>query len=383
MHAVISFFLNYICLFLSRKNIWVINSYKNCKFNFNSRVFFEYLVRYKSEKVLFVIDDDSLRESLKSEFGDYFITTKKISHLLIIHRARVWITSTRPVFIYPLFNINRIVVNLWHGTPIKKIALEDNAVSYLRKIMYKYYYARIYDFICASSEDVANVLAKSFNVKKEKVIVTGSLIGQMFNQSISSKTNLIVDSTVDSKQFNILYAPTYRDGGSTRYFPFDDVNINELNDFLLANNIVVYLRPHHLDNGYKDFTVVDNVRLFDSTLVPEVSFYLNRFDMLVTDYSSIAIDFLLTDKNIIYIPYDLDGYKQSRGLNYEFDDVSPGPKVSDFSEWKNEVLNLMGNDQPFLLDEYENIKKRFHQHTDGQCDIVYKKINDIKISVCN
>ena len=62
------------------------------------------------------------------------------------------------------------------------------------------------------------------------------------------------------------------------------------------------------------------------------------FDLLITDYSSIYIDYLLTDsflmisflmiKNVI-----LDG----RGMNFDYEEVTPGPKPKTMKEFTEEL----------------------------------------------
>ena len=47
-------------------------------------------------------------------------------------------------------------------------------------------------------------------------------------------------------------------------------------------------------------------------------------DILITDYSSVIFDYLLLNKPIIYYAYDLELYKQERGLYYDFEDYIYG-----------------------------------------------------------
>lgn len=50
------------------------------------------------------------------------------------------------------------------------------------------------------------------------------------------------------------------------------------------------------------------------------------FDILITDYSSIYIDYLLLDRPLIFLPYDKEQYLKGRGMNFEYDKVTPGAK---------------------------------------------------------
>ena len=65
-----------------------------------------------------------------------------------------------------------------------------------------------------------------------------------------------------------------------------------------------------------------------SDIVTEVSDILPDFDMIISDYSSIYLDFLLLDRPVLLLPYDLEEYGAVKGLNFRFDDINPGPNVS-------------------------------------------------------
>ena len=57
-----------------------------------------------------------------------------------------------------------------------------------------------------------------------------------------------------------------------------------------------------------------------------------NFDLVITDYSSICLEFLLLDKPTIFYVYDLDDYRHNPGLPEEFWQLVPGPRVQNFDE---------------------------------------------------
>ena len=55
---------------------------------------------------------------------------------------------------------------------------------------------------------------------------------------------------------------------------------------------------------------------------------LKLIDVLITDYSSIYFDFMLTNKPIIFFPYDLEEYlMKSREMYFDYEEFTPGNKV--------------------------------------------------------
>ena len=94
----------------------------------------------------------------------------------------------------------------------------------------------------------------------------------------------------------------------------------------------------------------------------------SKVDLLITDYSSIFFDFLITDKPILFYPYDKDDYlTRDRAMYDEYDTVTPGHKVYDFKSFY-EKLELFFK-QPNALKEsildYDLIKKMYNKYSDG------------------
>ena len=143
----------------------------------------------------------------------------------------------------------------------------------------------------------------------------------------------------------VLYAPTYRTYGETRFFPFDDFVEDKLRDWLDKHNVVLLLRYHMVDRAPIEES--DRIRAFNFNLCPEVNEVLPEVDVLVTDYSSIASDYMLLDRPIIYVAYDKDLFEKYEGFcfgNYEF--WTPGPKVLTLHEFLNELeLAIAGQDR--------------------------------------
>jgi CDP-glycerol glycerophosphotransferase len=94
----------------------------------------------------------------------------------------------------------------------------------------------------------------------------------------------------------------------------------------------------------------------------------SKVDLLITDYSSIFFDFLLTDKPVLFYPYDQDDYlTKDRSMYDEYNTVTPGHKAYNF-ESLFEKLELFFK-QPSALKEsdlnYQLIKKMYNQYNDG------------------
>lgn len=314
---------SYILYEFSKRNrdIVVFSGYNNMKYNFNSKYLFEYFINNHSEiEAYFVINDSSLRNKLNKEIGPYFITTNKIRDLKLLFFAFTWITSGGLPIRIPYVNRNRVVVNLWHGLPFKGIGLLNKENTFIQNILIRFIYSN-YDLIACTSELFQQIMSKSFAVDINHV----KILGQAWNDQLWNKNDKfsilsnIYGDKLPSFEKVFLYAPTWRNGRSTEFFPFEKFSIDELEYKLEIDQMIICLRTHQLDvNAMKKYSVCKRVLLMNEDKVVDIMSIINIFDGLISDYSGIIFDYLLLDRPIILIPYDKECYISERNVNFDF-----------------------------------------------------------------
>ena len=108
---------------------------------------------------------------------------------------------------------------------------------------------------------------------------------------------------------------------------------------------------------------------------PETRDLMIYSDILITDYSSIFIDYLLLEKPIIFYTFDLREYEKLRGLviDYDNDIHTPGPKINSLSE-------IFSIDNNFIKYDLSKSKHFFHKYVDGNsCERIYEfLVNEIR-----
>ena len=87
---------------------------------------------------------------------------------------------------------------------------------------------------------------------------------------------------------------------------------------------------------------------------------LGMFDLLITDYSSIYIDYLLTDKPLMFLPYDRERYLDGRGMNFEYDEVTPGPKPETMKDFIREIRSLISGEDSWKS-ERDRVNLKFNE----------------------
>jgi CDP-glycerol glycerophosphotransferase (TagB/SpsB family) len=113
----------------------------------------------------------------------------------------------------------------------------------------------------------------------------------------------------------------------------------------------------------------------DKDIEQDIYSVVPDYDILITDYSSIFFDYLLSDNPIIFAPFDYEKYiTKDRELYYDYDEVTPGPKCKNWEEVLEWIVKFKENPNLFKK-EREEVKNRFHKYHDGKnCERVYEEI---------
>ena len=341
-------------------HIWLFSSTDNSHYNYNSRYLFEYVKENLPEITpLFVINDPELRNSLSSKYGkQYFIETESIQGIRQALSAGVWFTSAGLPAYGTGLHKKRLIINLWHGVPLKKIALLDPNLKKAARIYFKKIFSENYTCILTTSHELIPLMARSFAVSEDKIKVWG----QPRNDGLFQKNDcrkILGQLFPDLPEYTktVLYAPTFRDYGQVQLFPFKDFDQEQLEAFLEEKNMLLFIRTHVADQGSAAPYLGKRIRFLGNEQAEDVTGILNIFDCLITDYSSIYIDYLLTDKPMIFLPYDRQQYLDGRGMNFDYDDVTPGPKPETF----NDFLDALSPKEDFWKSERTRVNRLFNE----------------------
>lgn len=341
-------------------HIWLFSSTDNSHYNYNSRYLFEYVKENLPEITpLFVINDPELRNSLSSKYGkQYFIETESIQGIRQALSAGVWFTSAGLPAYGTGLHKKRLIINLWHGVPLKKIALLDPNLKKAARIYFKKIFSENYTCILTTSHELIPLMARSFAVSEDKIKVWG----QPRNDGLFQKNDcrkILGQLFPDLPEYTktVLYAPTFRDYGQVQLFPFKDFDQKQLEAFLDEKNILLFIRTHVAEQGSAAPYLGKRIRFLGNEQAEDVTGILNIFDCLITDYSSIYIDYLLTDKPMIFLPYDRQQYLDGRGMNFDYDDVTPGPKPETF----NDFLDALSPKEDFWKSERTRVNRLFNE----------------------
>lgn len=243
------------------------------------------------------------------------------------------------------------VVQLWHGIPLKKLHLDTEVTvktqrgfSSLLTGMYRAGGNAITLFV-VSSEAVGERIRTAFGVRRSAIAPIGDprddeLVHADPLRSRETVLDMINLSATDATL--VLFAPTWRDGDIDPAVPSES-QWQALNTWAESVDAHLIVRSHPLGVGAYEHGISDRIHLLTAEQCPDITPLLKAFDVLITDYSSIAFDYSLTGKPILWFAPDLQQYEASRGLYEPYASVTEG----EFADtWDDVVtgLNSLGTD---------------------------------------
>jgi CDP-glycerol glycerophosphotransferase (TagB/SpsB family) len=163
--------------------------------------------------------------------------------------------------------------------------------------------------IIASSTKVQARLASAFGVPKSKIAITGY-----------PRHDIIMEHAMEMKR-RILYAPTWRkDIKNALAIVRMICNVDFIN-CLRASGFDLWISIHPLNASITHVLqneLGNTVNFIESN---DINIELARCEVLITDYSSIAVDFSLLGRKVIFFAPDIDEYKMTTGLYSEFETI--------------------------------------------------------------
>ena len=367
----------YLVGFLIPKNnkIWIFGSWKGEKYNDNPKALFEFVCNKEDIRDIWFTKSDKVYDNLiKKGYECYKFYSLKGVYLCLI--AKVAIISVSyldiPPFTY-LFPWKLKIIQLWHGTPLKK--LSDKYFSkkeILLTELFIMYLGRKIDLIFSATHLNKKIYSWVFKIREEKVKVTGQPRNDLiFTKSSGENSNI-------DKQKIILYLPTWREYDSNHDLFFQyGFDIRAMSEFLKRINAKLLIKFHVIESTKnKILGVAENDERIKFLDVDDIYEILGKVDVLITDYSSVYFDFLLLDSPIIFAPFDLDVYEKKRGFYYDYKTVTPGPKARTWSDIIAQIEQSITED---MFKEARKItNKTFNYWQDGKSsERVFEEIINI------
>ena len=336
----------------------------------NSRALYVYLTEHgyhKDYRILCAVKNHESYEYLKRE-GTAFLSLKRGVFSYFRAGTVFYCNGT-----YPFKPAkSQTVVNLWHGTPLKRICKLAPNVAH-----YEYNY---FNYVLAASPMFAPIMARCFGVAESRVL----LCGHARNDLLFRRTPGVPEKlSLQSGEKLLLWMPTFRtsfndyirdgDCATRTGLPiFEDLEQMAAFDAWLGEHgmqMAVKLHPMQKLSDIAEFSF-PHIRLLTNRDIEAQRLQLYELvawaDALVTDYSSIYFDYLLLDRPIGFTCDDLDAYGGSRG--FVVDDplsLMPGMKLRNYEDFLAFAEKAAAGDDGFG-EERERVNGLVNEYRDGR-----------------
>ena len=334
----------------------------------NSRYFLEYLYSNTDHKydVKVLVKNKVLFDEITLKYPNITYYSKSLSGMKLFLKTKNIVIShgSDASYFFPYFlDIkSKNIINLWHGIPLKRLSLQ---VKGIREAKSRSRFQK-FSSICAASTFEQFLLASCFEMHIDDVWITGTPRNDYL---LYPNNELLKEHSYLNKKV-ILYAPTWREyGDRSSFFPFEDKDLECLNAFLETQDAYLLMRGHReemerISENYGE-EKLSRILPAHQEFFPDAQRLLAHVDVLVTDYSSIYLDFLLLDKPMIFIPYDLEQYQSYRGFLFDYDTHTPGDKVGTQAEFIASIDRAL-NKPELGAKERALMKNLFHTYEDGK-----------------
>lgn len=324
--------------------------------------------RYKL--VWAVENPEECAENYKNCNNVYFVKKKKTKSLSL----RFWYHSCTAKYCFYTHNLlgqrtkgGQKNIFLTHGTPIKDT----------RGMFWAPYENTD---IISTSEFAAYLRCKTFEGGNDIVRILGFPRNDCLFKSDKKTDNYF--NKIKKDKF-IIWLPTFkRHNISVDRQDFDenkdsDISIlspdfmENLNKYLNKKNILLLIKYHPSQNldyvslkSYSNLITLTNEQLEKNNV--DLYSLMGKSDALITDFSSVYIDYLLVDKPIGFELGDYESYKNGRGFIVDSPlDYMPGDKIKDQTDLYSFIDNISSGVDKYR-EERKLLKHKMHKYCDGK-----------------
>lgn len=379
---ILSWFYGNLIYFITflipkRKNLWVFGSWFGDKYADNSKYLFEYVCDNQPEIEAVWTSRNSATVKLVRDKGYKAFKSYGPKGTWYSMRAKVGIFShwSSDLNLFAISNMK--LVNLWHGTPLKKISYDDEKHSLydtrLREIIYPFFPFLTKGvsgaLITVPAPPMAELFASAFRMPEENIRLTGYARNDIFFKEEVEQFP-IKDKIVElKKKYKVgVYLPTHRKKGKFDITRILSDNLERINSDFIKAGILLLVKFHYYDLLYlkkESFDFSNIIFLKDEDINHDIYPLLAISDFLLTDYSSVYFDYLLSDKPVIFAPFDYEQYlREEREFYHDYDEITPGPKAYSWDEVADKITEAIDHPEKYR-GRREEIRERFNIFNDG------------------
>lgn len=276
----------------------------------NGYHFYKYIkTNHPEDYCFYVIDKKSEGYDKVKEYGN-IIQYGSLKHWLYYLSANYNISNHKngnPNA--PLFYVIHVILGLYNNRVFLQhgITINDGIWLYYKNTKFKY-------FICGAKKEY-EFISEKFGYPEGNVIYTGfPRFDNLYNNNVNKKQILIMPTWRNwlSRETNAL-GEKYEFKKTDYYKNWNSfLNNSKFIKFIEKNNLQVLFYPHiNMQKFLKDFNVKSKNIKITSTKT-DIQKVLKESSIMITDYSSVFMDFAYMCKPILFYQFDYNEFRQKQ-----------------------------------------------------------------------
>lgn len=352
------------------KNVCVLESFWGREFSDNPKAIYDYLNQQKPNMKYIIPLQDTLSNIDINNSNTEVVKLNSWKYLYYLARAKYFFNNVNfPDYYHK--RKNAVEVQTMHGTPLKKLGLDNPGEIPDHQVQKFIEKCERWDYLTIPSDYVGEIAQSAYRFNKQLLKTGYPRNDSLFNYSEELRLSILNSYQLPKDKKIILYAPTWRVKGKFS-MPID---LQQLKESLGDEYIIVIKLHHYMIQNFSLDGVEDFAFVFGKNSI--ISDFYKVADLLITDYSSVMFDFALLNKPMLFFTYDYDNYKNNlRDLYFDFKEEAPGPLLVNTEEIIAEIKNI----DTFMQKYQKSIQafnKKFVQYDKGHAtEELIKRIMD-------
>lgn len=302
--------------------------------------------------------------------GKFTVLKYKTMPFFKMYSAAAFIVSDSRLPKYLRKNRKCQYIQTWHGTPLKKLALDMQVLNMSGSSNIERYHMNFrksiseWDYLLSQNSYSTKIFRSCFDFDKTILEVGYPRNDKLLNTTASQIYELKRNMGLPLNKKVILYAPTWRDNAFYKkgeYKFVSKVDFDALQD-ALSDEYVMIVKYHYLIKDSVDWSKYEGFVYQFGEECDIADLYLVS-DMLITDYSSVMFDYSVLNRPLLFFTYDYDEYMTDlRGFYFDFKEEAPGPLVYDNDELIESIKNYNAEE---WSEKYEAFHDKYNHCDEG------------------
>ena len=331
---IIRVFWFFFYLLPVRNNKVVVSSYYGNSYGDNLRYIVDELLKQdKNLKIYWLVKNKNVALSLPAGV----IPVKNFTIRAIFHltTAKIWLDNCRKD--YCIKKKCQFYIQTWHGFALKRIEkdVENNLTK--RYVNSAKMDSKAIDLIVSEASHMTKIYKNSFWYDGEV-----KELGSPRNDIIIKGDDGLLKEKVynffklDQTKKIILYAPTFRSDHNTDCYKLDYLKVLEACKERFDGDFIFLVRLHPNIESKSEGVCEYNDKILNATYYPDLQELLVVSDIVITDYSSLMFDFMLSKKPCFQFATDIEAYKKDRNFYMPIESL-PFPLAMSNNEMINNI----------------------------------------------